>query len=449
MVIWINMEMIHLMNNMNKWIALLVAYCTCILAYSQSISVESCVLAEDNTAKSVETQVLDQNGERCALLKIRTTETGFSFDVGSLGIIKALEQPNEIWLYVPYGIKKMSINHPKYENLKDYQFPLAIRSGRTYVISLDLKRNYGANMGGLKIASIGTGADVYVDGHKIGTTPMDEVEVPVGNHRLMAKLHGWSLLNDEVVISDGKCCDVKLEFNKNMLITSSLISCISNCTWVGPFHNNKAAITKNSKERVWEHYATFAWKQLVAIIDKNGTFIKQYDDIDWNQIVNDGSSEKVNELYNDFKYEIKVNQYASYFYKSKKQRKLGLSILKLNGKVGYNNPNGKIMIPCIYDNGNDFSENLASVCVNGKWGFINKNGDIEIDCIFDDAHDFSEGYAFVKSHGKWGFIDKKGNLLTPFIYSNCDESEFHEGMAVVRIGDKWGYVNQYGNDTFQ
>lgn len=40
---------------------------------------------DDLTAMQQGTTVYDQNGERCALIKIYTQETGFTFDVGSLG----------------------------------------------------------------------------------------------------------------------------------------------------------------------------------------------------------------------------------------------------------------------------------------------------------------------------------------------------------------------------
>ena len=36
----------------------------------------------------------------------------------------------------------------------------------------------------------------------------------------------------------------------------------------------------------------------------------------------------------------------------------------------------------------DFSEELAKIKKNGKWGYIDKKGNIVIDCIYDDAKDF-------------------------------------------------------------
>ena len=87
-----------------------------VAAYSQKMSVESFKLDEtDLTANLAGTTVLDQNGEKCALIKIFTTETGFSFDVGSLGVVKTEQKVGEIWVYVPFGIKKIVLSHPVFE----------------------------------------------------------------------------------------------------------------------------------------------------------------------------------------------------------------------------------------------------------------------------------------------------------------------------------------------
>lgn len=51
-----------------------------------------------------ETSVYEQNGDKCALIKVETTQHGFTFDVGSLGITATKDKPGEIWVYVPHNI---------------------------------------------------------------------------------------------------------------------------------------------------------------------------------------------------------------------------------------------------------------------------------------------------------------------------------------------------------
>lgn len=83
------------------------------------------------------TRELDQNGETAALIKIVTTERGFGFSCGAIGIVKTLETPGEIWLYVPRGAQKITIKHPQLGVLRDWHFTTTIQGGRTYELILN------------------------------------------------------------------------------------------------------------------------------------------------------------------------------------------------------------------------------------------------------------------------------------------------------------------------
>ena len=107
-----------------------------LLAGAQNMSVVSFQLNEqDLTANQQGTIVLDQNGEKCALIKVRTTQTGFSFDVGSLGVSKTEYKTGEIWVYVPNGVRKMTLQHQHFGTV-EYIFPINIEKARTYAMQL-------------------------------------------------------------------------------------------------------------------------------------------------------------------------------------------------------------------------------------------------------------------------------------------------------------------------
>jgi hypothetical protein len=57
-----------------------------------------------------------------------------------------------------------------------------------------------------------------------------------------------------------------------------------------------------------------------------------------------------------------------------------------------------------------FSEGMLRIKLtpDGKWGFINSKGEIVIDMIYDECSDFSGGIAAVVYNGKPGFINKNG-----------------------------------------
>jgi hypothetical protein len=54
--------------------------------------------------------------------------------------------------------------------------------------------------------------------------------------------------------------------------------------------------------------------------------------------------------------------------------------------------NGKIIVPPTYDFINDYSDGLAQVQKNGKMGFIDKTGKIVIPIICNNTFEFTEGY---------------------------------------------------------
>src|SRR5262245_41821688 len=81
-----------------------------------------------------------------------------------------------------------------------------------------------------------------------------------------------------------------------------------------------------------------------------------------------------------------------------------------NGKVGYVDKKGKIVIDPMFDQGQDFFDGLAPVRIGDKWGYIDEDGKLAIDMKFDFAGTFSEGLAMVRNNRKVSFIDSKGQV---------------------------------------
>ena len=104
---------------------------------AQNISVKSFRLLEtDLTANTAGTMKRDQNNEVSALIKVVTTETGFAFDGGMLGIVGAEQRTGEIWVYVPQKSRKITLSHQKLGVLRDYYYPVPVEAGRTYEMVL-------------------------------------------------------------------------------------------------------------------------------------------------------------------------------------------------------------------------------------------------------------------------------------------------------------------------
>lgn len=85
----------------------------------------------------------------------------------------------------------------------------------------------------------------------------------------------------------------------------------------------------------------------------------------------------------------------------------GIAYQDQNGKWGFFNKKGEVMIEPRFDGAKSFSNGLAAVCMDGEWGFIDSSGEIVIDCQFLDTGYFtSGGLCFVsKLEGEYYMIN--------------------------------------------
>ncbi|MES2764758.1 MAG: WG repeat-containing protein [Bacteroidota bacterium] len=114
-----------------------------------------------------------------------------------------------------------------------------------------------------------------------------------------------------------------------------------------------------------------------------------------------------------------------------------------NGKIGFIDSTGKVVIKPVFLSAGEFSEGLASARINGTYGFIDATGNFVIKPQFDYATYFSEGLALAYLEGKPFFINKQGKKQFetdfPFIES------FVDGMAKVYTETgKVGYIDKKG-----
>ncbi len=76
--------------------------------------------------------------------------------------------------------------------------------------------------------------------------------------------------------------------------------------------------------------------------------------------------------------------------------KEGMTLIGVNGMhYGFRDATGLLVVPPVFDEARPFSEGLAAVKRNGKWGYINKTGEVVIECRFDRPGSFSGGEAEV------------------------------------------------------
>ena len=119
-----------------------------------------------------------------------------------------------------------------------------------------------------------------------------------------------------------------------------------------------------------------------------------------------------------------------------------------NGKWGYIDLDGKLIIPAIYDKVESFKNGQVIVQLNNKYGLIDLNGKSLIPCMYDEVKAFSEGLANVKINEKWGYIDINNNIIIKAQFKAA--APFHEGLAAVQlVSNKLGYINKNGKLEFE
>ena len=155
-----------------------------------------------------------------------------------------------------------------------------------------------------------------------------------------------------------------------------------------------------------------------------------------------------------------------------------------NGRWGFIDSQGEVVVTPRYEWAANFSRDLALVRENGLYGYIRRNGDVAIEPQYEDAWHFSDGLAPVMIDGQWGYIDGEGVLrvepqfeLNPSVLEEREVDDtglqlmredgrygfsrpdgtvdidtrfdgawyFSSGLARVQVGDKWGYINRDGD----
>ncbi len=139
-------------------------------------------------------------------------------------------------------------------------------------------------------------------------------------------------------------------------------------------------------------------------------------------------------------------------------------------KKGFSTPDfKKVIIPCIFDNVENFVDGIARVVLNGKIRFVVRNGNamgsiihpgddpfiekefingLQVACmsILDSScMAITSSYDMIITSKEYGYVDvtKYPMIRIPFIYDHA--FEFSDGLALVQYKGKYGYINERGN----
>ena len=179
--------------------------------HSQNISVKSFRELPNDMDARINQPVTDQNGEKCALIKVVTKLDGFAWEGGMLGITNIEKKTGEYWVYLPRGSKKISIKHDQLGVLRNYQFPVAIKKATVYEMKLTtadvetVVKPKKIRSAYLVITSKPDSADVYIDEKYQGQTPFSrKVESGEHTYRLEKNLYYPKAGKFEIKAEEGR-----------------------------------------------------------------------------------------------------------------------------------------------------------------------------------------------------------------------------------------------------
>ena len=184
---------------------------------------------------------------------------------------------------------------------------------------------------------------------------------------------------------------------------------------------------------------------------------------------------------------------------TKRRDRNGLFRIVVDGKWGFADRTGQVVISPRFEAVTDFVEQRAIVTLDGKEGAIDTSGAVAVEPVFDELWEFRGGlaiasrndlYGYVRSSGqeivparhpgagdlhddragvnvggkqglvsnsavggKWGFIDSAGRMAIPASFDSVND--FHEGVAIINMGGEqdelgyptggqWGLINSAG-----
>ena len=186
------------------------------LAEAQQLSVKSFrKLENDLSARGSEGRT-DQNGDRCAIIKIVTTESGFDFDPDALGSMGSIQKKGEIWLYVPYGARRLTIRHAQLGMLRDYAYPERIEKACVYELVLTTGRVRTVveeEIGGqwLVLTTEPEEAMVYIDEvYEAGESGRVQKFLPLGRHAYRVDYALYHPEAGQVELTSGERTELKV-----------------------------------------------------------------------------------------------------------------------------------------------------------------------------------------------------------------------------------------------
>ena len=120
----------------------------------------------------------------------------------------------------------------------------------------------------------------------------------------------------------------------------------------------------------------------------------------------------------------------------------GMRGIKTDGKYGFIDAKGRLLVANRYEAIGQFKEGLAAIKILGKWGFVNISDQIVINPSYEQVSEFKSGIAIIKRNGKLGLIDPNGKIALTLRY---DQIEREDDKFILTSNKLKGLADAKGN----
>lgn len=258
-----------------------------------------------------------------------------------------------------------------------------------------------------------------------GTEVIERNYTEVGPFFSYTTSDGIEEITASVTTQEGERYFIDPDGNKKHIVKN-----ISNCTFLGSISDNVLVAADGDAYAYYDiEFNKLSEDYQYATVMNGGLAVIQREDC-W-YLVND-------------EYEILSEAYDGFFIDTKQiATRCDRAFASKDGKYYLLNETGQKVTETAYDDVKLFAtDEYAAVELNGKWGFIDTDGNIVIEPMYENAYSFNNGLGAVCSGGKWGYITEDNELVIDYAFDDAGAMN-SAGNAFVKQNGVWNILKLY------